>query len=382
MRNFKAEIYNSMKMNSQRFFSSNLSSPKVQFMHIITEKAYRRGRLDNHIILPKNLHKKSEFNVNVLQHDDNEKNIMEYQAKEVLSCMENILKLAEEKRGLYEQENSLPHINGNTIVHVATPEFFFYPSFGVFSEDQVKKIIVTSLKNLLKTLPSWLHFHFGTLPVQLVSKEYTNKPYLINMAIYGNGGASPTVEYYAKKYPHKTTNFTSAKSPFFQTSIQAVGDPYHIDNFENFDLGFPRCVYSETPSGGKFIKSFDICLDHGKGVALDEFLNKINSSDVLGFYSLVSNSVDLNVDKTIFKIVSQTDPTSNQVFAGINKKTSWMGSVFNFVDEQVFETTATSNTSSWAPCTLKVHKTVEMSGISEIVENIMKNSSPSSLKPK
>ena len=218
-------------------------------MHVIADPKYRFGLLEHAAESYPNKY----FGPNVLHYDDDAKAIMEDQAKKVVLCMDRILQLSHKHRGAYEKSVGSAHINGNTIVHVATPEFFFYPALGLFSEEVFEEKILVPLQNKLRDLPHWLHFHFGTLPVQLTRKSYngtminTDRPIFINAAVYGNGGMEPVVKHYSKKFSYKDIYIDPV---YGEQNI--VGDPY-VHQLDHVSTSYPRCVYSETPLGTEFI---------------------------------------------------------------------------------------------------------------------------------
>ena len=360
-------------------------------MNIIADAQYHFGLLNHAEIRYPGV----KFSPNVLEYDSLAQEIMINQAKKVASGMEHILQLACQNRGIYEQKKSEPHINGNTIVQVATPEFFFYPALGLFSEELFRDVILLSLQKTLKSLPPWLHFHFGTMPVQITGKLFngtvinTERPLFINAAIYGNGGESPTVAFYSKKHPAQLSYSGVGMQPDAFDVETKAGDPY-VHEFDTFKLEFPRCVYSETPLGERFVKAFDICLDHANGVALEEYSTKtalLAKGDVKGFYAVTSNTIRLEPGKVVFNLVSQTDPQSNIVYTSIEKKRTFVfGSRLEFVGEQRFVAIPIEASSTqWVPSRLEVHKTIEMSDIAEHTKkqinensNTLNDTSPSS----
>ena len=360
-------VSRNLLMNTSRFFSVNLQkSPRIQFINIIPGPQYTFGLFNQ----AESRYPGTKFDPNVLQHNPIAEKIMLEQARQVAAGMEHILQLACKNRGIYEKENGEPHINGDTIVQVTTPEFFFYPALGLFSEELFENVILTSLQKTLKNMPSWLHFHFGTLPVQITNKVFngtvinSEKSLFINAAIYGNGGEAPVVAFYSKKYPAKQSYSGVGMQPdAFDTETKS-GDPY-VHDFDTIDLQFPRCVYGETPSGKGFVKTLDICLDHANGVALEEYLTNMAhlvTGDIKGFYAVTSNTIVLEPGKVVFKVVSQTDPLSNVVYTDIQEKRRFFSTRLEFVGKQHSVVISTgADSTKWVPFDLEVHKTIEMS---------------------
>lgn len=358
-------LFTRSAIRTHRFFSSQVT-PKVQFMHVIADPKYRLGFLEHAAAKYPNV---TNSNPNAQHYNNDVQAIMEQQAKEVVFGMKQILQLSCSNRGAYEEQTGGTHINGNTIVHVATPEFFFYPALGLFSEELFEDMILVPLHKLLQDLPEWMHFHFGTMPVQLTRKSYngsivnTDTPVFINAAVYGNGGATPVVKHYSKKYAYKDIYIDH-----IDDTVRKEGDPY-VHQLDSLSESYPRCVYSETPSGAGFVKTFDICIDHSNAVALDEYVKQsgaLQRRDVKGFYAVTSNSVSLEPGKAVFHLVSQTDPSSNVVHSGAKEKRNFFSSTRIFESEQLSrKIPGEAKSALWVPFDLEVHKTVEMSEIAD-----------------
>ncbi len=351
---------------------------KVQFMHIVPHKDYPTGMIKSGIPTER-------FNLDVLTHDTKAQAIMEQQAERIVSCMRDILHLAHSNRGAYEKSKQ-KHISNNSVVQVTTPEFFFYPAFGLLSEEIFKKKILLPLQRMLTTLPSWLHFHFGTMPVQITSgilngvMVNSKKPIFINAAIYGNGGKQAVVGYYSKRYPYKVEEQDEPFGPIIKK-----GDPY-VHNFETMDFGFPRCIYSEGPEGGVFIKAFDICLDHQSAVALEEYLKIIallkEAPDIKGFYLISSYTVPIYPNHTIFPLFAQVDPLNNAVYNGIaEKKSIFFGLQSVPIQEKEFVEIPSLSEHSWVPFKMKVFNSLEMATITEHTKKLIEENSHSTPKP-
>lgn len=163
--------------------------------------------------------------------------------------------------------------------------------------------------------------------------------------------------------------------------IVKEGDPFVYD-FDMLDSKHLRCIYSETQNGHGFVKTYDICLDHANGVALEEYTTTSNlliKGDLKGFYAVTSNTVFLQPGNAVFNLVSQTDPLKNVVHTGTQEQRSFFSSPkLVFTGEQCsVNTPILTDQNQWVPASLQVHKTVEMSDIAEHTKKkILENTGP------
>ena len=96
-------------------------------------------------------------------------------------------------------------------------------------------------------------------------------------------------------------------------------------------------------------------------------MGSLQRRNVKGFYAVTSNSVPLDHGKTVFNLVSQTDPLSNVVYTRTKEKRSFFSSTIIFDGDQLsvnIDEGLTEDT-SWAPFNINIHKTVEMLEIAD-----------------
>ena len=356
------------------FSSKSHSVPKVQFMHVIQEKNSGKGRL--HMAIPDIVSKLPSLEMDVIKHSKIQKEFMIEQARDVCKGMQDILLVAQGQRGSYEVSINEKAPNGNTVVHVSTPEFFFYPAGSVFSQEIFQHHIETPLRQALRKFPSWLKFHFGTLPIQLSTGEFNgqvvNPRSFINAALYGSCGSDAIVRFYSKK----NHCLPSPYAPGGKDTIHLPshpGDPY-VTQLNPIALDYPTVFISQTEVGNRIIITMEICLDHDNRRGIKEFHGYMEKckqlgevSSLHGFHAVSSNSITLNRDNSAFPIVSHADHNMSNVvvFEAQNTQqvSSTMEKVWRYIFDQELEKIdfiKLNAPNTWVDAKLKVYKTLSM----------------------
>ncbi len=309
---------------------------------------------------------------------------MVHQAKVVCKGMYELLCFAQDHRGAYETAQQQQPTNGNTIVHVSTHEFFFYPPYAPFDYNIFHKHIEVPLRTQLQTLPSWLTFHFGTLPIQMTTGEFNgqtlNQNSFVNAALYGSGGKQSILKFYSKKHHHYPR---VQSTTLFMDHIQIPGDPY-VTTLTPEYLNLSPIFVSRTEAGQTFIMTFEICLDHAHARALKEYYQFIHEAAQSGIqvpshgvHEVTSNIITIQDDNIVFTVTSLSDPVFDRVIRETLEK-RFFSVVPILKDQPSIEKTASN---SWvSDTTAKIYQTLSMEKVSR---NISENNpaSPSN-KPK
>ena len=183
----------------------------------------------------------------------------QWYAEKILMSMQHVI---QESIKIAGNELNCPE----TIIMIATPEFFYYTPKNILITDNIfLEILIAGLKNYIKEIPNNIIFHFGTLSIkpdkvikykepppeieggyqafavdlnltqgmalQFLSKnkKQTSTKYFFNLAVYGQGGAHGRVGFYSKKHPFSedpllgshTQVFIQQQSNFFISNIQS-----------------------------------------------------------------------------------------------------------------------------------------------------------------
>lgn len=251
------------------------------------------------------------------------------------------------------------------MVHISTPECFFYLERGGYSEEDMTEFL-DHIRKIVVNLPEGLHFNLGTfpfivdrvpLPNTVFDKLYGNgrfiqniteslniqelnflneinsffpklqnfllnikpgemfdftefsrlhlrgkveralvrsveniNPFLLNMAICGESGKNGSVNIYSKMV-------TLSTDPFYTRSVHLKAN----------DI---RLIKSITLLGDTFYKIYEICYNHGYGVAeINEALMKlrVTPEQYAAFHEIISASINLNFSNTVAETVSHND---------------------------------------------------------------------------
>ncbi len=296
-----------------RPFSNMIHAPKVQIMHAQQKTNDGKGRYHYTDQLYS-----SSMPIDVRDHNPSQQNIMIEQASLVSTSMQKMLHSAMENFGSYEKFHHQNHPDRNTVLHLATPEFFFYPKYSLFSYEIFQEYIEKPLRAALIQYPSWLNFHLGTFPIQLTTRNLNGKivepDSFINAAFYGRCGPNGILKFYSKKHHYlKSESLGFEFDLNYAISQQKPGDPY-TDKMKSFDLDYPSIFSTETDAGTSFNIVMEICLDHAKQRAIKElkkYMQYCEHHHILptphGFHSIVSNSTSLSNENFGYSLISHAD---------------------------------------------------------------------------
>lgn len=321
----------------------------VQFVHVnISSPQDRFGRYQQ----AQRCYPEVNFGSNVLQHNAEAKRIMQEQAEHLIATTKQMLQTAANHRGQYEKNNNITAVPNDTIVHVTTPEFFFYPAFALFSQELFEEMILPGLHGVLKELPEWLHCHLGSMPIQITTKRFNGEtldstPTFIHAVLHGNGGSDANINYYTKNDPNQYQTQTNPGG-LIELQTTAGGDPYTAD-FKQLSTNLPRFVLSRTPSGEIFGKALDICQDHNQASAQQDFLRSQVGLGIQGFDSITSNSVITRPENCVFQLTEHTQPDVNLTFSATEQKKFFFYEKTKYIDGPNSMLLKTNTSAPWLP---------------------------------
>lgn len=254
------------------------------------------------------------------------------------------------------------------MVHVSTPEFFFYPQIGGYSQEDIEKI-VNEIRNIIVKMKEGVHFNLGTFPL------ISNQVPLLNTVfddLYGKGRfiENVTDSFIKYNFYHKIDNFKNRLGEFlsqlkpgevvdfvgfskfyldgkvdtslvydvrnikpFLSNIAICGasgknsnvniyskmrlaeyDPF-VNNSTHLKTNDIRLFKSVTLLGDVFYKIYEICLNHDVGMAeKNEALLKlrITPEQYFAFHEIISSSIELKEAHIAAETASHNDTRHDQ----------------------------------------------------------------------